>query len=135
MATSLWPRFWPTLYILDGLQLGCVCSSSAGDGRATGGGGVFRPDDTVPVSSGGSGSVARSQRCDTLSARTYSAAAHDASRCHGDERQQQQQPRSACTGVHGRCCSGIGLGVVSATCRFELGHHLAFSLTLTITFS
>ena len=86
----------------------CVCSSSAGDGPATGGGGVFRSDDAVPVSSGGSGSVARSQRCDTLSARTYSAAAHDASRCHGDERQQQQPLQSASTGVCWRCFTCLG---------------------------
>ena len=108
----------------------CVCSSSAGDGPATGGGGVFRPDDAVPVSSGGSGSVARSQRCDTLSARTYSAAAHDASRCHGDERQQQkQQPRSAFAGCRWRRSNGIGLDVLSAFRRLQLRHHHAIFIT------
>jgi len=97
-----------------------VCSSLAGDGPATGDGGVFRPGNSVPIPSGGSRCVVWSQRCDTLSTRTDSAAAEDTPRCHSVQRQQRAESASA--GVHWHCSSDIGLDIISATGRLELGH-------------
>jgi len=96
------------------------CSSPAGDGPATGGGGVFWPGNSIPIPSGGSRCVVWSQRCDTLSTWTDSAAAEDTPRCHSDQRQQRTE--SASTGVHWHCSSDIGLDVLSPTCRLQLEH-------------
>jgi len=96
-------------YILG--ELCAVYSSSAGDRPASGGGRLFRSDNSVPVSFGGSRCVARSQRCDTFNTWTYSAAADDTSRCHSDERQQKMA--SAVSDVLWRCSVDTRLHVLS----------------------
>jgi len=90
------------------LLSGCVYSSSAVEWFSSCDGGVFRSDDSISISFGGSRCVDWSQGCDTLIAPTYSPAAEYTSlRCHGNRRHQNTQ-----TGSSGTCCRSLSLDSV-----------------------